>query len=172
MSNVSLFQRYRNFLDKVTEACAVIAVVALTIMMFLTSIDVVCRMLSVTLLGAFELIEFTMAIVVPLSIAYCEKRREHICVNLIVKYFPRPVQPWFDLITSIVTFLLYFIIAYECWLNTKMFMVNQTTTPVLLWAVWPVTIPCIIGFLLTALLLINHCTNVMKQIRTGCYELA
>lgn len=172
MSTVSVFQRYRNLLDKIVEICAIIAVIALTAMMLLTAADVVCRFLGVTLLGAFELVEFTMAIVVPLAIAYCEKRREHISVNLIVKYFPKALQPWFDLVTSAITFLLFALIAYECWLNTKMFMANQVTSSVLLWKSWPFTIPCIVGFALTTLLLINHCITVMKQIRTGSYELA
>lgn len=172
MGDVSLYQKYKNFLNGAAEVCAIIAVVALTFMMLITTLDVICRMLGVTLLGAFELVEFSMAIIVPLAIAYCEKLRQHICVNLIVKHFPKPSQPWFDLITSIITFILYFIIAYESYLNTVMFIDNNMTSPVLRWPSWLFTLPCIFGFFLTALLLINHCVNVIRQIRDNSYNLA
>lgn len=76
-------------LGKITVFFAVIAAIALTIMMLLTAVDVILRIFSMAIIGSFEVVEFLMAIVVPLSIAYCEKKRQHICVDLIVQNFPK-----------------------------------------------------------------------------------
>lgn len=169
MNETRYNNKYEMILGKITIFFAVIAAIALTIMMLLTATDVILRIFSRAIIGSFEVVEFLMAVVVPLSIAYCEKKRQHICVDLIVQNFPQKVRPWFDLITSIITFLLYFLIMYQCWLNIATVKDDSLTSSVLLWPVWPFTIPCVIGFLLTALLLINHCILVFQQIRRGDY---
>lgn len=161
--------QYEKILDKVVIFFAIIAGIALSIMMFVTAIDVILRLFNRSLLGAFEVVELLMGVVVPLAVAYCEKKREHICVDLIVQHLPKKSQPWFDLLTSIVTFLFYFVIAYMCIVNAMGVHEDQLTTSVLLLDIWPWTIPCILGFFLTALLLINHCIRVFKQIKTGTY---
>lgn len=156
-------------LNKVVLFFAIIAGVALTIMMLLTAFDVILRLVNRSIIGSFEVVEFLMGVVVPLSLAYCEKKREHICVDLIVQYLPKKSQPWFDLITSIITMLFYWLIAYECFINIFGVREDQLTSSVLLWPVWPWTIPCTIGFVLTSLLLINHCIRVAKAIGRGDY---
>lgn len=168
--NATVFNnRYEMVLDKIVIFFAILAGIALTIMMLITAFDVILRLMNKSIIGAFEVVEFLMAVVVPLSLSYCEKKREHICVDLIVQYLPKKSQPWFDLITSIVTFLFFFLIAYECYINILGVRDDQLTSSVLLWPVWPWTIPCAIGFVLTALLLINHCIRVAKSIWRGDY---
>lgn len=169
MNETRYSNMYEMILGKITVFFAIIAAIALTIMMLLTAADVILRIWGTAIVGSFELVEFLMAIVVPLSIAYCEKKRQHICVDLIVQNFPKKVQPWFDLITSIITVVLYFVIVSQCWLYIGTVKEDQLTSSVLLWDVWPFTIPCVIGFLLTALLLIDHCAKVIKQISRGDY---
>ena len=169
-TNVIQFNnKYEMILDKIVIFFAVIAGIALTIMMFITAFDVILRLFNKSIIGAFEVVELLMGVVVPLAVAYCEKKREHICVDLIVQHFPKKSQPWFDLLTSIVTFLFFFVVAYMCIVNAMGVHEDELTTSVLLWQIWPWTVPCIFGFVLTALLLINHCIRVVKQMRSGTY---
>lgn len=161
--------KYEIILNKIVIFFAIIAGIALTIMMLITALDVILRLFNKSIIGAFEVVEFLMGVVVPLSLAYCEKKREHICVDLIVQHFPKKSQPWFDLITSIATMVFFWIIAYECFLNIFGVRADHLTSSVLLWATWPWTIPCSLGFALTSLLLINHCIRVAKTIYRGNY---
>lgn len=161
--------KYEMVLNKIVIFFAIIAGIALTFMMLITAIDVILRIFNKSIIGSFEVVEFLMGVVVPLSIAYCERKREHICVDLIVQYFPKKSQPWFDLITSIITMVFFWVIAYECFIYIFGVHSDQLTSSVLLWPVWPWTIPCTIGFILTSLLLINHCIRVAKAIKRGDY---
>lgn len=167
--NVIQQNAYERILNKLVVFFAIIAGIALSIMMFITAFDVILRFTGNAIIGAFEVVELLMGIVVPLALAYCEKKREHICVDLIVQHFPKKSQPWFDLITSTITFLFYIVITWQCFINVMAVHEDELTTSVLLLQIWPYTIPCVIGFALTTLLLINHCRNVFKQIRLGTY---
>lgn len=170
-ANATVYKnKYEMALDKVVIFFAIIASIALTIMMLITAFDVILRIFNTSIIGSFEVVEFLMGIVVPLSLAYCEKKREHVCVDLIVQYFPKKSRPWFDLITSIVTMLFFWLVAYECFIYIFGVYEDQLTSSVLLWPVWPFTIPCTIGFILTSLLLINHCIRVAKSIKRGDYQ--
>lgn len=159
---------YEKVLFPIVNFLAVISGIALTLMMLLTAADVIARFVfSTAIIGAFELVEFMMAVVVPLALCYCEKKREHICVDLIVQNFSIGVRRWFDLITSILTFLFYIVVAAMCWVNVFNVKDDQLTSSVLLLEVWPWTIPSAIGFTLLFLLLADHIAKVIKTIING-----
>lgn len=158
---------YERTLNKVVDVCAFIAGISLTVMMLITAADVILRLFGTAIIGAYELVEFLMGITVPLALCYCEKHREHICVDLIIQKFSIGVRRWTDLITSILVLLLFITIAIMCWANVYGVHDDQLTSSVLLLKVWPFTIPSAIGFTILFLQCINHIVRVLKTIVKG-----
>ena len=92
-----------------------IAATALAAMMFLMAADVICRYLfNSPIPGALEIIEFLMAIIVPLSIAYCAQLRAHITVDLIFERLPSKVR---SILRLIITSISCVFVALICWQN-------------------------------------------------------
>lgn len=158
---------YEKILFPIVDFCAIIAGISLTIMMLITAIDVILRVFGTSLLGAYELVEYLMGITVPLALCYCEKKREHISVDLIIQRFSAGVRRWADLLTSILVLILFFAIAWQCWLNVGAVYEDQLTSSVLLLDTWPYTIPSALAFSLLFLLCINHIAKVFKVIAAG-----
>lgn len=158
---------YEKILFPIVDFCAIIAGISLTIMMLLTAFDVIARVFSTSIIGAYELVEFLMGITVPLALCYCEKKREHISVDLIMQRFSASVRRFVDLVTSILVLVLFFAIAWQCWINVGAVHEDQLTSSVLLLSVWPYTIPSAIAFSLLFLLCINHIVKVIKTIAKG-----
>ena len=145
-----------------------VAGLALIAMMLVTVYDVILRLaFHRSLAGAFEISEFTLAIMAPLALIYCEQQRHHISVDLIVQNFPKKVQLWFEIVTTILAALIYIIVAWQCWLNIFLNRIDQLTSPVLLWPVWIFTIPSAIGFFFLFLLLLDHLLKLIGQLRKG-----
>jgi len=87
---LSLPEKMITFISRILT---VIAATALTLMMFLTAADVLCRyFFNSPISGAMELVEYLMAIIVPFSIAYCALKNSHVAVDLIVDHFPKTLQ--------------------------------------------------------------------------------
>lgn len=163
-TTVAQLSGYERGLNKVVDVCAFIAGISLTIMMLITAADVIMRLFGTSIIGAYELVEFLMGITVPLALCYCEKHREHICVDLIMQKFSVAVRRWTDLVTSILVLLLFITIAIMCWVNVYGVYEDQLTSSVLLLKVWPYTIPSAIGFTILFLQCINHIGRILKTV--------
>lgn len=159
--------RFEKILNPVVNVCAFIAGISLSIMMFLTAADVIARLFGTSIVGAYEVVEFLMGITVPLALCYCEKHREHICVDLIMQKFPVGFRRLADLVTSILALLLFITIAVMCWVNVHGVYEDQLTSSVLLIKVWPYTIPSALGFSILFLQCINHIGKVLRTIVRG-----
>lgn len=158
---------YERILNRVVDVCALIAGISLSIMMFLTAADVILRVFGGSIIGSYEIVEFLMAITVPLALCYCEKYREHIAVDLIMQNFSAGIRRWADLITSIFVLLLYITIAVMGWINVFGTIEEGRTSSVLLWVEWPFFIPSAIAFTILFLQCINHISKVVKTIAAG-----
>lgn len=158
--------RCEKILNPVVDVCAFIAGIALSAMMFLTAFDVFLRFTGRSIVGAYEVVEFLMAVTVPLALCYCEKYREHIAVDLIMQRFSVNTRRWADLITSIFVLLLYMTIAVMGWINVFGGVEEERTSSVLLWLEWPFFIPSALAFTILFLQCINHIVKVWKTIAT------
>ena len=166
-TTVTAVNGFEKILNPVVDVCAFIAGISLTIMMLITAADVILRLFGTSIIGAYEIVEFLMGITVPLALCYCEKHREHICVDLIMQKFPVGFRRISDLVTSILVLLLFITIAIMCWVNVYGVYEDQLTSSVLLLKVWPYTIPSAIGFTILFLQCINHIGKVLKVIAKG-----
>lgn len=114
-------------------------------MMALTAIAVFSRyFLKKPVPGDTELVEFMMAIFVPLSVAICAAKHQHIAVELFVEKLPKKVQAIFGIVATLLVMVFYGLISWE---SASYFLEesqSKTTTAVLLIPTYPFIAPLVI----------------------------
>jgi TRAP-type C4-dicarboxylate transport system permease small subunit len=136
------FKKTVNFLNLLTRPASrvffALGMMMLGAMMFLTAADVMLRYIfNNPVPGAYEMIEYMMAIVVPFGIAYCAYRRGHVTVDFLVARFPKKLRGIIGMITSFLTFALFVLITWQNLLYIKDQYDSRLTSAVLLIPVYP-----------------------------------
>ncbi len=90
---------------------------ALFLMMCLTTVDVIGRyVFNSPILGAFELTEFLVLILIFSFLAYTQSQKTHVSVDLLVSLFPAKFRFYVEVFNHLVCFLLMFLIT---WMGTR-----------------------------------------------------
>lgn len=140
----------------------------LALMMFLTVVDVGLRYaFNRPLAGAFELVGYMMAIMVPFCIAYCAQQKGHVAVDFVMERFSKKTGTVVDIITTFISLIFVLIIA---WQNVEYFFEVQgsgLTSSVLLIPAYPFIAPVAIGFGVFALILLVHLLELFVEVKSS-----
>lgn len=137
------FEKLYEFVAKTLSAAAGTVLAA---MMFLMATDVVCRyILNSPIPGALELVEYLMAICMPLSIAYCAARRSHVSVEMVVERFPHTIQRGIQLVVTIISVSFIGLVSWQSVLNVFDSYQSKITSAVLHIPAYPFAVPVAIG---------------------------
>ena len=138
----------------------------LALMMFLTALDVGLRYIfNSPLSGAFELVEYMMAIVIPFSIVYCAEERGHVSVELILARFPKKIQVVVDILTTLAALLFTIVVAWQNFLYIGEVYDSHLTSSVLLIPTYPFVIPVALGIGAFALMLLVHLVEIISKVK-------
>ena len=141
-----------------------IGVGILAVMMFLTAADVALRyVLNKPLLGAFDLTEYMMAIIVSCGLAYCAIKKGHVKVDLVVSRFPQRVQAIIDTITGLLGLILFSLISWQCFVYMKLQLASGVTSSVLLIPVFPFVGVVGLGSALLTIVLLSDFLNYLSR---------
>ena len=144
-------------INRVGKVLSIIAGTALAVMMFLMAADVVCRYLfNAPIPGALELVEYMMAISIPLSIAFCTANRSHVSVEMIVEKLPTPLQAAISCVVTVLMVAFLVILSRQSFLNIIDSYQSNITSAVLKIPAYPFTIPVALGMSCYALFLVLH----------------
>lgn len=88
------------------------AFASVVLLMMITGVSVVFRWFGYPVLGASELIEHTMIILIAFSLAYAQTQRAHISVDLVVNRLPARVRSGFDAVGGVLISATGFTIAW------------------------------------------------------------
>ena len=92
--------------------------IGLLALMFVMAGDVLGRYLfNHPVPGAYELVEYLMAIIVPFSIAYSAAQKCHVGVDILVEKLPRRSRAVVDIITQIITIILAGFLIWQGWIG-------------------------------------------------------
>jgi len=106
----------KGFLSKVhglSRFLNVIGGIALVFLMFLTLGDVILRLFKRPIVGTYELVAFSGAIVIGFSLPLTSWLRAHIFVDFFVLRFSKKVQKGFNIATRCVVIFLFLLIAWN-----------------------------------------------------------
>ena len=130
------------------------AAAILAVMMFLTALDVCLRyFFNRPLAGAFELVGYMMAILVPFSIAYCYQEKGHIVVDLFMERISKKTRRIVDIITIFITMLFALAIAWQNVIHFFEVKHSGLTSSVLSIPEYPFIMPTAVAFATASLIL-------------------
>lgn len=142
---------------KTAGILSAVGITILALMMFLTALDVGLRYIfNRPLSGAFELVEYMMAILIPFCIVYCADQKGHVAVELVLDRFPKKVQHTVDTLTTIIALMFALVIAWQNIAYIFEVKASNLTSAVLLIPAYPFVIPIAIGMGAFALILGVH----------------
>ncbi len=97
-----------------SRAFAGVAAVALAFMMFLMVTDVFCRyVLNRPILGAFEITEFMMMVLVFFALAHAQVRKAHISVDVLVLKLSKRTQQILEAVGSVLGLGLFSLMTWQ-----------------------------------------------------------
>ena len=91
----------------------IIAGISLTFLMFLTLADVILRFFRRPIVGTYELVAFSGAVVIGFSLPFTSWIRAHIFVDFVILKFSQRVRNVFNMVTRGVVFVLFFLIGWN-----------------------------------------------------------
>jgi TRAP-type C4-dicarboxylate transport system permease small subunit len=137
---------FSKILGAMSSVLARLGALALFFMVILTSVDVGCRyVLNSPILGAFELTEFLVLIVIFSFIGYTQALKGHICVDLLVSRLPSRVQTWIEIFNHTICLLLMALIAWMGYQRALELMMIGDNSPNLMIPKYPFAIFLSIG---------------------------
>lgn len=150
---------------KLSYFLVAIGATMLALMMFLTAADVGLRyVFNRPLSGAFELVGYMMAILVPFSIAYCGHKNGHITVDIFMDRFSRKTKLIVDIITTFITLLFAIVISWQNVLYFFEVKGSGLTSSVLLIPEYPFIAPTAIAFATFALILFVRLIELFSEV--------
>ena len=108
-----------NILEKITMVFATVAVIAVAFMMFAISFDVIGRWITHSAIkGIYELTEMAMSMGVFGAFSYTQIKHGHVHVTLLIEHFPQKLRMFSYALTSLITTVVMFAIAYAAWIQS------------------------------------------------------
>ena len=106
-------ERLLNSVGRLSRLINVIAGIAITFIMFLTVFDVILRFFRRPIVGTYELVAFSGAMVVGFAIPLTSWMRGHIYVDFFTGKLPKAAQSIFNVITRCMGIGLFFLIGWN-----------------------------------------------------------
>jgi TRAP-type C4-dicarboxylate transport system permease small subunit len=91
----------------------IIAGISLTFLMFLTVTDVILRYFRRPIVGTYELVAFSGAVVIGFALPFTSWVRGHIYVDFLILRFSQKVRNFFNIITRCLVVVLFFLIGWN-----------------------------------------------------------
>src|SRR4030066_1986651 len=90
-----------------------IAGIALTFMMLLTVADIILRFLRRPIVGTYELVAFSGAVVIGFSVPLTSWMRGHVYVDFLILRFSQKIRNVFNIITRVLVICLFLMIGWN-----------------------------------------------------------
>ena len=140
MGTVKAFRAFERVVYLATKWVNALGAVFLLAMMGMIFTEVFMRYLfNAPIEGAFEMVEYMMALVISLSLAYTGSRKGHIGVELLVSRFPERAQAALDVFHFLVCTIFFWLVCWKTAAQAITWGEGGVTSQVLLIPVFPFT---------------------------------
>ncbi len=161
MRELKFFGRFIDTAERWANLCGVWLVVFL---MLMVTTDVGYRSIfGRSIPGTFELAELTMVGIVFFSVAYAQRERAHIRMDMIVTRLRGDIRNFAEIIAWLLLLAICILLLYEGILEALEAVEMKLTTPgIILWPAWPAKIVVPVGYFL---LCVRVAIQLTQQIR-------
>lgn len=139
--------------------------ICLTAMMFLTACDVTMRYFwGSPIDGAFDVTEYLMVIVFAFALPYCTIHKDHITVDILTGKFPKKIGILLDCLNSLISLVLFSLIAWQSLVATKIQFDSHIVSSVLLIPRYPFFGLLFFGYLCFAVILLAEFFALIAEV--------
>jgi TRAP-type C4-dicarboxylate transport system permease small subunit len=142
-----------------------IAITALALLMFLVAADVIGRyVFNRPIPGGYELLEYLMAIIIPLSIAFCAEKNAHVGVDMVVEKLSLKTRARVEAVTLLVTLVLCAILAWQCTMAISASYASGLESAVLHIPAYPTVVAVAIGMIALTFFIFAHLIACLMEV--------
>ena len=127
-----------NALKAVTKILDAIGGVALTFMMLLTVADVLMRAGGHPIIGTYEIVGLSLALVIGFTIPKVSFDRGHVRMDIVLERLPKRQQAILNMFTRIICILLFALIAYNLFSVANEFRASGEVSPTIQLPAYPI----------------------------------
>ena len=109
-------ETFEKSIDYLVKILRVVGGFCLASMMALTCVDVVLRALGRPIFGSIDVVQFLAVIVLAAAMPYTQTQRGHVGVSLLVEKLGPKGQAVVDMITHLVSLIVFLIVSWQMWL--------------------------------------------------------
>ena len=146
---------------KINKFMQVIAGIALTFMLLLTTADVVLRIFGKPIPGAVEIISICGGIVIGFTVPITSWMKGHIAVDFVTNALPRTLKNGVEIITRCVGIGLFLMIAWNSWKIGTGFFTGKEVSGTLELPLYPVAYALAASFFVLALVLLCDIIKIL-----------
>jgi TRAP-type C4-dicarboxylate transport system permease small subunit len=157
---------YIKGVKKISGFMNAIAAVALTFIISLTTLDVILRIFKHPILGTFELVAFTGAVIFGFAIPMTSLHRAHIYVDFLIQRFPEGRRDVINIFTRLAAIALFAIASFNMFKHGFYLYTTHEVSPTLQLPFYPAIMGLGVACVLECLVLI---ADIFKIVR-GQYE--
>ena len=143
-----MLKRLTKLADRFINLSAVMGSIGLVIEVVIILIDVVGRMFNMPLVGAQDISQMSMLILVFGAMALCDKTGGHIAVDIFENSFPRWLNNSIDIFSALIGALIFALIAWAIYESSKISQMLHLATNIIYlpkaYFQWAVSVFCII----------------------------
>jgi TRAP-type C4-dicarboxylate transport system permease small subunit len=130
MNNSNILQSILKILQRLSSYLAYIGAISLFLMMCLTIADVTGRYLfNKPILGAFELTEFMVLVLIFSFLAYAQSHKSHINVDLFMMFFPEKLRTLIEIFNHVACLAIMILITWTGFQNALEVMEAGESSP-------------------------------------------
>jgi len=147
--------------ERLLRSMALLAGLILLVLTVFTVLDVGLRYLfNSPMRGSLEFTEYSMALVVFLSLAWCGATGGHIAVDLLDRWLDTPRLAWLPPLVALVGALLFAVIAWRMAVETMLGW--SQIGNMLRWPHWPFKLAAAFGALMFSLVMFVQCIRTWR----------
>jgi TRAP-type C4-dicarboxylate transport system permease small subunit len=154
------------FLTRVSKILNIIGGSALTFMMFLTVADVLMRAGSRPILGTYEIVGLSLALVIGFGIPTVSLDRGHVYMEFLIEKLPKNWRAILNTFTRILCIVLFLIIGYNLFSVGNEFHTSGEVSPTLKLPFFPVAYGVGVCCFIEVLVFVNDIVKIWR----GHYE--
>jgi TRAP-type C4-dicarboxylate transport system permease small subunit len=121
--------RFEDFIISISKILNIIAGTALTVMMFLTVVDVSLRAFGAPIIGTYEIVGLLLALVIGFGIPQVSLDRGHVYMEILVNILSKRNKAILNTLTRILCIFIFILIGYNLFSVGNDFRISGEVSP-------------------------------------------
>ncbi len=161
------FIRAERSVKKMADYVNWVAAAAVTFIMLLTTLDVICRFFRHPIPGTYELVALSGSIVIAFALPFTTVQKGHIAVEFLMMRMPRGVRIIVNIINDVIALLLFGALAWQSGIYAGQVRASGEVSATLQMSIYPFIYGVAIGCALLCVVLLMDLISQFRGAEIG-----